>query len=227
MTEKRNLYFGNNNEIDFKDVCFSWPSDKRKIINNCSFSIRKPGLSMIVGKNGCGKSTLFKLIQGVLHPTSGYIDRPSNISMVFQNPDHQILMPTCRSELIINIKKNMSRKDINLKVAKAFNKVGLTGFDKRPIQTLSGGQKQRLAIASALISDSNFILLDEPTSLLDELSQKQILEIIRSLTSYKNDPLTALWITHRMDELDYADQVATMKNGKLSKWQNPSNFKKG
>ena len=136
-------------DITFRDVSFSWPRNNDCVINQCSFSIKKSGLWMIVGKNGSGKSTLLKLINGILQPTNGVVNRLANIGMVFQNPDHQILMPNCRSELLLNINQNLSRKDINIKIENALNKVGLTGYEKRPVHTLSGGQKQRLTIASA------------------------------------------------------------------------------
>ena len=210
--------------ITFKNVSFSWPGKKENIINNCSFSINKTGLWMIVGKNGSGKSTLLKLINGLLKPSNGVINNLANVGMVFQNPDHQILMPNCRSELLLNINKNLSRQDITDKIHFALNKVGLAGFDKRPIHTLSGGQKQRLTIASSLISDKNFVLLDEPTALLDSSSQLKVLNIIKNLTNNTRNPFTALWITHRLEELSYADAVAEMKNGNLSDWQKPFNF---
>ena len=151
-------------------------------------------------------------------------NRLANIGMVFQNPDHQILMPNCRSELLLNITQNLSRKDISNKIDIALNKVGLAGFDKRSIHTLSGGQKQRLTIACCLISDKNFVLMDEPTALLDSSSQFKVLEIIKALTNNKRNPFTAIWITHRLEELSYADAVAEMKNGNLSDWQKPFNF---
>lgn len=210
--------------IIFKEVSFSWPGNIEKLINNCSFSITKPGLWMIVGKNGSGKSTLLKLIIGLLKPSKGVINNQANVGMVFQNPDHQILMPNCRSELLLNINQKLGRKDVTNKINIALNKVGLTGFDKRPIYTLSGGQKQRLTIASSLISDKNFILMDEPTALLDSSSQLEVLEIIKDLTKNKRNPFTVLWITHRLEELSYADAVAEMKNGNLSDWQKPLNF---
>ena len=211
--------------ITFKDVSFSWPGKKNLLINNCSFSINRAGLWMIVGKNGSGKSTLLKLINGLLKPSNGAIYNLGNVGMVFQNPDHQILMPNCRSELLLNINQKLSRKDITNKIEMVLNKVGLAGFEKRPIHTLSGGQKQRLTIACALISDKNFVLMDEPTALLDSYSQLKVLEIIKDLTSNKQNPFTALWITHRLEELRYADAVAEMKNGNLSDWQKPLNFK--
>ncbi len=212
-------------KITFKNVSFSWPGKKEKVIKNCSFSINETGLWMIVGKNGSGKSTLLKLINGLLKPNNGVINNSANIGMVFQNPDHQILMPNCRSELLLNINKNLSQKEINYKINVVLNKVGLAGFAKRPVHTLSGGQKQRLTIACSLISEKNFVLLDEPTALLDKSSQLKVLDIIKDLTNNKRDPFTALWITHRLEELSYSDAVAEMKNGNLLDWQKPLNFK--
>ena len=180
---------------------------------------------MILGKNGCGKSTLFKLIQRIIIPTEGKIEGPIDVSTVFQNPDHQILMPTCASELILNVKDNPNKKLMQKRIDNVLAVVGLKGFKLRPVQTLSGGQKQRLAIASALISNSSFILMDEPTALLDETSQIEILKLVKSLTIRKERPITILWITHRMDELSYAYKIGTMENGNLSEWFLPSNFK--
>ena len=210
--------------INFKDVNFSWPGKKELVINKCSFSINKTGLWMIVGKNGSGKSTLLKLINGLLKPSKGVISNFANVGMVFQNPDHQILMPNCRSELLLNINQNLTRKDIASKINIVLNKVGLSGFENRPIHTLSGGQKQRLTIACSLISDKNFVLMDEPTALLDSFSQSKVLEIIKELTNNKSNPFTAVWITHRLEELSYADAVAEMKNGNLSDWRKPLKF---
>ena len=210
--------------VNFKNVSFSWPDKKENIISNCSFSINQSGLLMIVGKNGSGKSTLLKLINGIFKPKSGSINCQACVGMVFQNPDHQILMPNCRSELMINIDQKISTKDTTEKIESVLGKVGLSGFEKRPVYTLSGGQKQRLTIACALISEKNLILLDEPTSLLDRTNQLKVLKTLKKLTSEKHNPLTALWITHRYEELSYADFVAEMKDGHLSSWQKPSKF---
>ena len=224
MIEKKDSLQNEIPNITFRDVSFSWPGKIEDVIDNCSFSINKRGLWMIVGKNGSGKSTLLKLINGILKPNNGVINCLANVGMVFQNPDHQILMPNCRSELLLNINQNLSRKNISRKIDIALNKVGLSGFDKRPIHTLSGGQKQRLTIACTLISDKNFVVMDEPTALLDRSSQLKVLETIKDLTSSAINPITVLWITHRLEELDYADLVAEMKNGNLSDWEKPSNF---
>ena len=94
--------------IKFKDVSFSYPGEKENLIFQCNFLITKPGLWMVVGKNGSGKSTLLKLINGIIKPKNGEIDSNANFGMVFQNPDHQILMPNCRSELLININQKFA-----------------------------------------------------------------------------------------------------------------------
>ena len=211
-------------QIKFKDVSFSYPGKKDNLIFKCNFTIKKPGFWMIVGKNGSGKSTLLKLINGIINPQNGNIYSKANIGMVFQNPDHQILMPNCRSELLININQNINQNLINKKIEYVLDQVGWNGFEKRPVHTLSGGQKQRLTIACALISNRNFILLDEPTALLDQTSQLKVLQTIKHLTSDNKKPLSALWITHRYEELLYADYVAELKNGFLSNWQEPSKF---
>ena len=125
---------------------------------------------------------------------------------------------------MINIYQNKSEIEINKKIKYALDQVGLTGFEKRPVHTLSGGQKQRLTIASALISNKNFILLDEPTALLDRSSQLKVLKTIKNLTGDHKKSISALWITHRYEELTYADAVAELKNGFLSGWQEPSKF---
>tara|TARA_B100001989_G_scaffold250587_1_gene227984 strand:+ start:722 stop:1396 length:675 start_codon:yes stop_codon:yes gene_type:complete len=221
------MSYKNKNEIPqiyFKNVSYSYPEKKENLIFKCNFSIKEPGFWMIVGKNGTGKSTLLKLINGIIEPNFGTINCNANIGIVFQNPDHQILMPNCRSELLININQKLSDNKITKKIEDVLGKVGLSGFEKRPVHTLSGGQKQRLTIACALISNSNFILLDEPTALLDQNSQLKVLKTIKNLTSDNKKPLTALWITHRYEELTYADAVAELKNGNLSNWKEPSKF---
>ncbi len=92
----------------------------------------------------------------------------------------------------------------------------------RPIHTLSGGQKQRLALAGALVSNSNLLLLDEPTALLDPESQNSVLRVVKKLTSSSKSQVTAIWITHRLEELFCCDGAAVMDKGRISKWNSGS-----
>ena len=87
-----------------------------------------------------------------------------------------------------------------------------------PVAALSGGQKQRLAIAGALASDAGLLLLDEPTALLDPASQQTVLDAVLRLCHHDSDPLTALWITHRLEELDKADGATCMQQGQIQDW---------
>ena len=198
-------------------VCFAWPSGI-KALDSCSFSIPRSGLWMIVGSNGSGKSTLFRLIKGMLQPDAGRIDCRLKPSLVFQNPNHQLLLPTCRSDLFLSLPRGLSPSQRQNRIREVLKQVDLEDIEARPIHTLSGGQKQRLALAGALVSDANLLLLDEPTALLDPASQKSILSIVRRLCSDGSNPLTALWITHRLEELKYCDGAARMEEGKVGPW---------
>ena len=207
--------------LAFDQVSFSWPNGVR-VIDQCSFSIVKPGLWMLVGKNGSGKSTLFRLITGAIRPKSGKIFCSLRPSMVYQNPDHQLLMPTCKSELMLSVPKTVPYRNLFDLIQAALEKVDLGEMLDRPIHTLSGGQKQRLALAGAIVSNSNLLLLDEPTALLDPKSQNSVLKVMKKLTSSISDPITAIWITHRLEELYFCDGAAIVKNGGLSNWNSGS-----
>ena len=208
-------------DLEFDKVSFSWPNGV-KVIDQCSFSIGKPGLWMLVGENGSGKSTLFRLISGVIRPESGRIVCALKPSLVYQNPDHQLLMPTCKSELMLCVPKTIPHNNLLGLIQSALEKVDLGEMLDRPIHTLSGGQKQRLALAGAVVSNSNLLLLDEPTALLDPQSQNSVLKVVQKLTSSSADPITAIWVTHRLEELFFCDGAAILKNGRISKWKSGS-----
>ena len=207
--------------LEFDQVSFSWPNGVN-VIDQFSFSIKQPGLWMLVGENGSGKSTLFRLISGVIRPKSGKILCSLRPSMVYQNPDHQLLMPTCKSELMLCVPKTISHSKVLDLIQSALDKVDLGEMLDRPIHTLSGGQKQRLALAGAVVSNSNLLLLDEPTALLDPQSQNSVLKVVKKLTSSSIDPITALWVTHRLEELSFCDGAAILKNGRIGKWKSGS-----
>jgi energy-coupling factor transport system ATP-binding protein len=138
--------------------------------------------------------------------------------MVYQNPDHQLLMPTCKSELLLSVPKTNSHSNLIDFIQSALEQVDLGEMLDRPIHTLSGGQKQRLALAGAIVSNSNLLLLDEPTALLDPESQNSVLNVVKKLTSASANPITAIWITHRLEELFFCDRAAILKNKGISQW---------
>lgn len=199
-------------------VDYGW-SPEQTILRGCALRIPRPGLWMLVGSNGSGKSTLLRLIAGLLTPERGRILTPLRPALVFQNPDHQLLMPTCGSDLRLGLPLGWSHRQGQDRIETLLDQVGLQGLANRPIHTLSGGQKQRLAIAGALAAEATLLLLDEPTALLDPDSQADVLALIRTLCGRQPSPLTALWVTHRLEELPHADGAARMDRGTVGAWQ--------
>ena len=199
-------------------LSFAW-ANGQPALRGCNLELPHPGLWMLVGSNGSGKSTLLRLIVGLLSPCGGHITMPGKAALVFQNPDHQLLMPSCGSDLQLSLPEGLSPKERQARADVLLAQVGLAGLHHRPIHTLSGGQKQRLAIAGALASSATLLLLDEPTALLDPSSQQDVLALIRALCSRPHQPLTALWITHRLEELDSCDGAARMELGQVGPWQ--------
>ncbi|XP_078176465.1 ABC transporter family protein isoform X2 [Carex rostrata] len=162
--------------IESRNVSYSITNRRGKflpILKNCSISVPHGQLWMLLGPNGCGKSTFLKVLAGLLNPTEGKVHVNGSCSFVFQNPDHQ-----------------------------------------RPIQTLSGGQKQRVAIAGALAEACKVLLLDELTTFLDEYDQMGVVNAVKNCVAGPGD-VAALWVTHRLEELKYADGAIYMEDGRI------------
>jgi energy-coupling factor transport system ATP-binding protein len=204
-------------ELSVEAVSHRWPNGQQAL-NRCNLVIPGPGLWMLVGSNGSGKSTLFRLISGLLEPQSGRIVCHSKTALVFQNPDHQLLLPSCGSDLMLGMDPEGPQQHRLSTVRGLLSQLGLAQLEKRPIHSLSGGQKQRLAIAGALASDAGLLLLDEPTALLDPESQTTVLTTVQRLCKDPIKPITALWITHRLGELAFADGAARMQDGRIGPW---------
>lgn len=110
---------------------FTWPTGHRAL-NHCSFSIPRPGLWMLVGGNGCGKSTLLRLIAGLLEPSEGQLQRPLKPALVFQNPDHQLLLPSCGSDIELSLPSHLPSSERLERVTHALQQVGLGAFANAP-----------------------------------------------------------------------------------------------
>jgi energy-coupling factor transport system ATP-binding protein len=209
-----------------ENLGYRWPGGG-KGLEHCSLQIPRPGLWMLVGSNGSGKSTLLRLIAGLLRPRHGRVETSGRVALVFQNPDHQLLLPSCGSDLQLALPAGLPPPERRERVERALRQVGLEGMARRPIHTLSGGQKQRLAIAGALASDASLLLLDEPTALLDPESQQEVLVLIRRLCHRPERPLTGLWVTHRLEELELCDGAARMEAGRIAPWQTGDALRRG
>ncbi|KAL2609039.1 hypothetical protein R1flu_027612 [Riccia fluitans] len=136
-------------------------------------------------------------------------------SFVFQNPDHQVVMPTAEADVAFGLGRfDLPIDEVRERVHKPQKAVGMDQYAQRPVQTLIGGQKQRIAIAGALAESSRLLLLDELTTYLDRDDQIGVLEAVRSVVGVPQK-VTALWVTHRLEELEYADGATYMENGRV------------
>jgi energy-coupling factor transport system ATP-binding protein len=199
--------------IEVKELSFNWPSGK-PVLESCSLEVPTGEFWMLLGTNGSGKSTLLRLVAGLLTPQSGTISIAHPFGFVFQNPDHQLVMPTVGADVAFGlVKENLSPAQIRARVQEALAAVNLLELERRPIYALSGGQKQRIAIAGALARHCEVLLLDEPTALLDADTQLELVSQVQKLV--KSRQITALWVTHRLDELDYCDGAFLLEGGKV------------
>ncbi|KAM0951993.1 putative ABC-type Fe(3+) transporter [Dioscorea sansibarensis] len=204
--------------IEGSGICYSVTTRQGRtvpILKDCSLSVPTGQLWMLLGPNGCGKSTLLKVLAGLLNPTHGSVRVNKPKSFVFQNPDHQVVMPTVEADVAFGLGKfNLSSDEVRSGVSKALDAVGMLKYAQRPIQTLSGGQKQRVAIAGALAEACKVLLLDELTTFLDEHDQFGVIKAVKNCVSSPGED-SALWVTHRLEELKYADGVIYMEDGRI------------
>lgn len=180
---------------------------------------------MLLGANGSGKSTLLKLLAGLLEPREGEIETIQPLGFVFQNPDRQLVMPTVGADIAFGlVRENLTYPETLARVREALDAVGLLDLQRRPIYALSGGQKQRIAIAGEIARHCQVLILDEPTALLDPNTQIELVRQVRNLV--KERDLTALWVTHRLNELDYCDGAFLLEGGKIRDRGDPQRLKK-
>jgi energy-coupling factor transport system ATP-binding protein len=179
---------------------------------------------MLLGTNGSGKSTLLRLLAGLLASQSGEITLQGRVGFVFQNPDHQLVMPSVGADVAFGlVEDQLSLTEVRQRVVDALSAVKLQELQRRPIYALSGGQKQRIAIAGALARQCQVLLFDEPTALLDPDSQLDLVSQVRSLV--KSRGITALWVTHRLNELDYSDGAFLLSGGRVVAQGDPEPLK--
>ncbi|GBE94323.1 ABC transporter ATP-binding protein [Nostoc cycadae] len=209
--------------IQVKDLNFSWPNGEIAV-KSCSLEVPKGEFWMLLGTNGSGKSTLLRLLAGLLQPQSGEIGILPPVGFVFQNPDHQLVMPTVGADVAFGlVEEKLPPATVRARVAEALGAVNLLQLQLRPIYALSGGQKQRVAIAGAIARHCEILLLDEPTALLDPDSQLDLVAGVHRLV--KSRGITALWVTHRLDELNYCDGAFLLDKGSLVDWGEPQRLK--
>lgn len=176
----------------------------------------------IVGSNGSGKSTFARLLNGLQIPTDGHVkvdglDTKSDaklvrkkVGFVFQNPDNQIVFPIVEEDLAFGLKNiGLSKAEIDFRVAAVLQRYDLERFREHPAHLLSGGQKQLLAISGVVAMEPDYIVFDEPTTLLDLRNKRRVSEVIANLNQ------TSIVVSHDLDFLQDFDRVLVFDSTRI------------
>lgn len=197
-------------------------------VNNLNLDISEGEFVAVLGHNGSGKSTLAKHLNALLLPTSGKVlvngmdttetnnlwQIRQQVGMVFQNPDNQLIATTVEEDVAFGPENlGIPPEKIRQRVDEALRMVGMSEYMTRAPHLLSGGQKQRVAIAGIIAMRPQYLVLDEPTAMLDPSGREEVIKTIRKLN--KEEGLTLVHITHFMEEAVFADRVIVMEAGEI------------
>lgn len=219
-------------KIETKNITFRYQTEEntasQPVLDGITLTINRGGFVAILGHNGSGKSTLAKHFNAILLPEGGkvYIDEidtadeervydiRQRVGMVFQNPDNQIVATVVEEDVAFSLENlGVPPAEIRERVDEALTSVGMYELRERAPHQLSGGQKQRVAIAGIIAMRPAYIVLDEPTAMLDPSGRREVLKTIRRLN--RDYGITVVLITHYMDEAAKADRVVVMDNGRV------------
>lgn len=212
--------------VEFENICFGYTKDLQ-ILKNVNFKIFDNEYVCVIGHNGSGKSTISKILAGLLKPQQGKIklfgDEISeknikhlrnNIGIVFQNPDNQFVGLTVEDDIAFGLENRKVPKEEIKKIIELSSKaIGIHNLLHKEPNELSGGQKQRVAIAGILAIDPKVIIFDESTSMLDPKGKNQLKELIVDLKQHVGK--TIISITHDMEEVINADKVIMINKGQV------------
>ncbi|WP_138420151.1 energy-coupling factor ABC transporter ATP-binding protein [Aquibacillus sediminis] len=222
--------------IEFKHVSFRYSEEQPWVLKDVNFKINVDEWVAIIGHNGSGKSTIAKLINGLLFPQEGQIivdgievkqdtvwEIRQRVGMVFQNPDNQFVGTTVRDDVAFGLEnRGIAREEMVTRINSSLASVSMNDFLLHEPHRLSGGQKQRVAIASVLAISPTVIILDEATAMLDPRGRAEIMETINAVKHERN--LALVTITHDLTEIVQADRVIVMNNGKVWLESTPRNL---
>jgi len=211
--------------INIHNLKFNYKNGN-KVLNGINLTINKGEFISIIGKNGAGKSTLGRLIGGLMKPTSGeifidelctsekkdFIKIRERVGIVFQNPESQLLFDNVYDEMAFGL-KNLKKDAINERIEESLAMVGMREYRDKEISDMSLGQKQRLAIAEAISLSPQYLVFDEPTTMLDSMGKEEVHLIVKSL---KHAGYTIIYITNMADEILLSDRIILLDKGNIS-----------
>lgn len=211
--------------INIENVTYKYKGSNNNVLNELNFSVKDGEVVAIIGKNGSGKSTIGRLISGIskikkgkividnldISESKNYSMLQEKIGIVFQNPENQIIFNSIYDELSFSL-KNLEKVEIENRINNALKQVDMLEFKNQDLYTLSLGQKQRVMIAEVLAKNPKYIILDEPTTMIDSQGKEKIYGIIKSL---KKQGYTIICITNLADEILLADRTLILSEGKI------------
>jgi energy-coupling factor transport system ATP-binding protein len=213
--------------IHLRDVDFSYESSEGKstfTIDGVNLSIPSGVYAALIGPNGSGKTTIAKLIKGIVSPIRGEVEvagrilGPEEISedvgLVFSNPENQIVSAVVEEDVAFGLENiGVKSHEMRSRVSEVMERLNIKHLAKMPPHKLSGGEQQRLVIAGVLVMGLKVMVLDEATSMLDSMGRRDILKLIRELNV--REGITVLSITHSISEALLSDLVFVIDEGKI------------
>ncbi len=217
--------------IEIRDLSRTYGSGSNKahVLHGIDMNIERGAFTAVLGKNGCGKSTLVRHINAILKPQRGSVrvdgmdtkdprrlyDIREKAGIVFQDPDSQSVAATVEDDTAFAPENlGLSEDEISERVEAALRAAGIAELRKKSISELSGGQKQLTAVAGIIAMRPDYMIFDESTSMLDPLARSRVLECVMRLK--RELDVSVIWITHYMDEAAAADRVVIINDGKIA-----------
>ncbi len=213
--------------IHLRNVDFSYMSSEGKstfTIDGVNLSIPSGVYAALIGPNGSGKTTIAKLIKGIVSPTRGEVEVAGSIlgvdeisedvGLVFSNPENQIVSAVVEEDVAFGLENmGIETGEMRRRVTEVMERLDIKDLAKMPPHKLSGGEQQRLVIAGVLVMGLKVMVLDEATSMLDSMGRRDILKLIRELN--RREGITVLSITHSISEAVLSDLVFVIDEGKI------------
>ncbi|MDD3269715.1 MAG: ABC transporter ATP-binding protein [Syntrophomonadaceae bacterium] len=214
--------------LETQDLAYTYPAGKQEILHEINIRFRPGEIAAITGDNGCGKTTLTKLLVGILRPGTGRICLGGNdiaamslaeigrqIAYVFQNPAQQIFCTSVEQEIGYGLKNlGLGRNEIEQRISHYLDYFELSEYRQTFPLSLSQGEKQRLMLAAVLAMHPRYVILDEPTTGLDIYRRKLLGDYLLRI---KKDGYGVIFVSHQVKFIKaYADRVIRIEDGRLS-----------